>query len=82
MYVGSAYGAEGIWGRWRQYANGGYGNNRKLQELIRSDPEYPSRFRFSVLQILPKSMTRDEVFRREIEYKRKLGTRAYGLNLN
>jgi hypothetical protein len=35
-----------------------------------------------VLQILPKTMARDEVVRREALYKHKLGTRATGLNLN
>ena len=43
---------------------------------------YPNQFRFSVLQILPKTMARDEVVRREALHKRKLGTRATGLNLN
>jgi hypothetical protein len=82
LYVGSAYGGDGIWGRWRSYANSGDGGNAKLRELIRSDSSYPEQFRFSVLQILPKTMARDEVVRRETLYKDKLGTRATGLNSN
>ncbi len=45
-----------------------------------TDPAYPAQFRFSVLQILPKTMTRAEILRRERLYKAKLGTRATGLN--
>ena len=82
QYVGSAYGAAGVRGRWEQYANTGHGGNKQLVDLLRPDPTYPERFRFSILQILPKSMTRDEVIKREILYKQKLGTRATGLNSN
>jgi hypothetical protein len=82
LYIGSAYGESGIWGRWRQYATSGDGGNVRLRELIRTDSTYPEQFRFSVLQILPKTMTRDEVLQRETLYKHKLGTRATGLNSN
>jgi hypothetical protein len=82
LYIGSAYGESGIWGRWRHYANSGDGGNARLRELIRRDSSYPEQFRFSVLQILPKTMARDEVLQREMLYKHKLGTRATGLNLN
>jgi hypothetical protein len=82
MYVGSATGEGGIWARWRQYASSGHGGNSLLRDLIARDGTYPAQFRFSLLQILPKTMTRDEVIQREVLYKRKLGTRATGLNLN
>jgi hypothetical protein len=82
LYVGSAYGAAGIWGRWEQYAQTGHGGNKLLKELLARDSDYPKRFRFSLLQILPKTFTRDEVIKREALYKQKLGTRSTGLNLN
>jgi hypothetical protein len=80
LYVGSAYGADGIWGRWRNYSKSGDGGNVKLRQLIKSDSAYPAQFRFSVLQILPKTMKREEILKREALYKRKLGARATGLN--
>jgi GIY-YIG catalytic domain len=80
LYIGSASGATGIWGRWRNYAKSGHGKNVKLRALIERDSSYPEQFRFSVLQILPKTLTRDEVVQRETLYKLKLGTRAKGLN--
>lgn len=83
LYVGSASGVNGIWGRWREYAKSGHGNNQKLREVMKSAPtDYPKKFRFSVLQILPRSMARDEIVKRERMFKQKLGTRATGLNSN
>jgi hypothetical protein len=83
LYVGSAYGAAGIWGRWCEYAKSGHGGNRRLIELIDGNQEhYPRQFRFSVLQILPKSFARSEVITRESLFKQKLGSRASGLNIN
>lgn len=82
LYVGSAYGEGGIWGRWRNYSISGDGGNVRLRELIKRDSAYPEQFRFSVLQILPKTMAPNEVLKREALYKHKLGTRATGLNSN
>jgi hypothetical protein len=82
LYVGSASGEEGIWGRWREYAESGDGGNTRLRELIQRNPEYPKNFRFSVLQILPKTITRDRILQHETVYKEKLGSRAIGLNEN
>src|SRR2546423_737530 len=51
-------------------------------DLERSPEQYPEQLRFSILQILPKSVTRDEVIQREALFKQKLGSRAHGLNAN
>jgi hypothetical protein len=82
LYIGSATGAEGIWGRWRAYAKTGHGNNALLRRLIASNRDYPQAFRFSILQIVPKSMSREDVIEFEVRFKAKLGSRAHGLNLN
>lgn len=82
LYVGSATGDQGIWGRWREYAASGHGGNARLRALLRRDRAYPKGFRFLLLQVLPKTMARDEVLKREALYKRKLGTGATGLNVN
>jgi hypothetical protein len=80
LYVGSASGESGIWGRSKDYALSGDGGNVQLQKLIEKDSAYPEQFRFSVLQILPRTMARNELLRRETLYTHKLGTRATGLN--
>lgn len=82
QYVGSAYGLDGIWGRWYQYAANGHGNNKLLRGLISGDRAYPDAFRYSLLQVLPKTTKDSEVIRWETQYKNKLGSRAKGLNAN
>jgi hypothetical protein len=82
QYVGSAYGEGGIWSRWMQYAKNGHGGNALLRKLVADDPNYPSAFAFSILQVLPKTQAQSEVLAREKQYKEKLGKRAVSLNLN
>lgn len=82
QYVGSAYGLAGIWGRWNQYAANGHGGNALLRKLVETEDAYPAAFRYSVLQVLPKSTTAAEVIRWETQYNSKLGSRATGLNSN
>ena len=82
QYVGSASGAEGLWGRWKTYANTGHGGNAALKELMGRDSSYPKAFSYSILQILPKTTARAEVLNWEGRYKEKLGSRAMGLNQN
>jgi len=82
QYVGSAYGAEGILGRWRNYAIQPHGGNRLLQELLQRNPTGHRFFDFTILRTLDKTMSQNEVFAIETLYKRKLGSRAYGLNAN
>ena len=82
QYVGSAYGADGFWGRWSDYASNGHGGNKYLKKIVECSEDYPKRFRFSILQVLPKSTKAKEVIRWETRFKRKLGCRATGLNSN
>jgi len=76
LYVGSAYGENGIFGRWSAYAANGNGGNVELIDLD------PNNFEFSVLEIVSGTVSADEVIRRESRWKEKLGSRKFGLNLN
>lgn len=82
QYVGSAYGKEGILGRWKVYAKSPDGGNRQLEELLHDNNHYANNFQFTILQTLPRTLTLDEVIDVEKRYKEKLGTRAFGLNSN
>ncbi len=84
LYVGSAYGESGIWGRWSEYvATNGHGGNKSLLELIEADAEYACKhFQFSILMLLPKTCTPDMAVSKEQLFKNKLGTNAFGLNNN
>jgi len=82
QYVGSAYGDKGIIGRWSNYARTGHGGNEQLKALLSERPNARGDLQFSVLQTLPLSLTAREVITYEERHKRKLGTRAHGLNSN
>ncbi|HRJ80232.1 MAG TPA: GIY-YIG nuclease family protein, partial [Cyclobacteriaceae bacterium] len=83
LYVGSAYGEDGIWGRWNSYVStNGHGGNKQLKELIAKKADYAKNFQFSVLMILPKTITADQAIEKERLFKNKLGTNSFGLNSN
>jgi len=76
-YVGSAYGATNLLGRWSDYAATGHGGNKLLQGRD------PSSFRFSILQRVSPDMEKDDVVRLEASWKLRLHTRIpHGLNEN
>ena len=82
-YIGSTYGKEGIWGRWKEYAKtGGHGNNVTLQKLYDQDNNYPNNFSWSILETLSITISSYEAINIEKCYKQKLGTLAFGLNNN
>lgn len=82
QYVGSAYGKEGLLGRWSCYVNTFHGNNKEMMELICNHPERYHYFQFSVLQILPKTATVDDIIHMESLYKKKLMSIHFGMNDN
>lgn len=75
-YVGSAAGQENILGRWDAYAATGDGGNKGLRGRD------PREFRFSVLERVAPDMPVEEVVAIEDSWKRRLGTRDFGLNEN
>lgn len=82
-YIGSAYRENGILGRWEEYVNtNGHGNNKQLKALMAKDKNHAKNFQFTIMMTLPKTMTSTEVIDREVLFKKKLGTRSFGLNSN
>lgn len=82
LYVGSAYGKDGILGRWKTYVATGHGGNAALKALLTNNAERKDVFSFTVLRTLPRTLTQKEVIEKEQLYKKKLGSRVHGLNLN
>ena len=82
QYIGSAYGARGLLGRWQTYATTGHGDNKQLVRLVEQVPDAADHFQFSILQTLPLTLTPREVIEHEGRHKQKLGSRAHGLNSN
>lgn len=82
QYVGSAYGTQGIWGRWSDYIYGYHGNNKELKELyaIKSKEYFEKYFKFTILEVLSTSLVPEEVIQRESLWKRKLLSIQFGYN--
>lgn len=77
QYVGSAYGADGILGRWLSYADG-HGGNVAMRELAAGADAYEA----TILEIVGSDATIEEICERENLWKKKLGSKAQGLNCN
>lgn len=82
LHVGSAYGSGGLLGRWKSYVETKHGGNKGIIDLLKGSEDRFQHFQFSILQILPKTITADEVVEVENLYKRKLLSIPYGLNQN
>ena len=82
QYVGSTYGKEGIWGRWKGYYSSIHNENIRLKALCDSDSNYKNNFKYTILQTLPINITLNEAVKIENIYKEKLGSKAIGLNAN
>ncbi|OAA87810.1 GIY-YIG nuclease family protein [Clostridium ljungdahlii] len=82
QYIGSAYGKEGILGRWKEYCKNADGGDKVLLKLLKNNPNYSKNFQYSILRTLSKTITEKEAISIEAIYKKKLGSKAFGLNLN
>ncbi len=82
QYVGSASGNDGLFGRWSCYVATQHGGNKLMKEAICSHPERYHAFQFSILQVLPKTFTKDQVNAVENRWKKKLLSKQFGMNDN
>lgn len=84
LYIGSAYGEEGIWGRWKDYAETkGHGNNDMLVDIIKQNPDYAwDNLQWFILETFSLDVTDAYTVERENLYKLKLCTRRFGYNKN
>lgn len=84
MYVGSAYGDFGIWGRWSEYIKTLHGKDKQFISIIdEQGPEYvKTNFKFTILETVKMNSTNDYIISRENYWKEKLMTRVHGYNSN
>jgi hypothetical protein len=82
QYIGSAYGIGGIWARWKSYPLRPSGGNKLLHKLIGRSATRHRHLQFSILRVLESGASKGEVVGHEVLVKKKLGTRAFGLNSN
>lgn len=94
LYVGSAYGDDGIYGRWSAYLKNGYDKseleesrypNKKLKILVNQKgiKYIQEHFQYSILEIFSKSeLGKQKALEREAYWKNVLKTRKFGYNAN
>lgn len=84
LYVGSAYGENGLWQRWEAYAETGHGSNAKLRKLLQDETsDYAfTNFVFSLLWYGGTAVSNEDVIHKESFWKEALMTREFGNNLN
>lgn len=73
-YVGSAYGADNLLGRWRAHVAKDEGVTVQLKHRD------PGQFRFSILERVSPDMPAEEVIRLEQTWMERLATTRFGLN--
>jgi hypothetical protein len=76
LYIGSAIGEAGFFGRWSDYARDGHGGNIQLKSRDRSD------YQVSILEVAGSGANSQDILNMESQWKKKLQTRAMGLNSN
>ena len=84
-YVGSAYGDDGVWGRWSCYIGTGHGWNDELITLIkqRGHDYAKENFRISLLEYRPTKTDDKVIHERESYWKEALLSRGeHGYNKN
>jgi len=82
LYVGSAYGKGGLLDRWAAYVRTHHGDNKLLRRVLEESPNQHLWWQFSILRTLPRTLTNREVIEVETQFKARLGSRSFGLNLN
>lgn len=84
LYIGSAYGVDGIAQRWNCYLDTKTGNNKKLIQLFSEKGEdyFKTNFTFTLLECFDKKTSNDIIISRESYWKNVLKTREFGYNDN
>lgn len=93
LYIGSAYGTNGILGRWETYVKSGYDKNevengkypnKKLQELVNEKglSYIQDNFQYSILETFTDDVSDEYIIGRESWWKEALRSRQFGYNAN
>lgn len=82
IYIGSSYNQDGLFGRWKDYADKVHGDNNALERLYKQNANAHLQFQYSILKVLPRDITPLEAVEIENKFKEKLQTIKYGYNEN
>jgi hypothetical protein len=82
LYVGSATGEDGLWGRWRGYARSKHGGNKRIRLGIEVGELDAVNFQIGVLETLNNRASAKDGLTAEKRWKAMLGKKATTLNGN
>ncbi len=93
LYVGSAYGKNGIYGRWKTYVESGFDKkevengkypNKRLQEIVKSKgmSYIQDNFHYAILETFTDDVADEYIIQRESYWKNVLLSREFGYNEN
>jgi len=83
LYVGSATGERGIWGRWSGYSSTGHGGNKDLRKLLKEKGiEYAANSQYGILETGDSRASESDILERESYWKELLLSREHGNNSN
>lgn len=87
LYVGSATAKSGagmLLSRWKSYAEGRTGGNKRLEKLVDENgtDHIQAHFQFSILENYNERTSDDYIIERESWWKKVLDSRAHGYNAN
>ncbi len=84
LYIGSAYGEEGVFKRWGDYLNSQHGDNKKLIKLFKEEGKeyFEENFTFTILEYFGMNYDEEKIKEREQYWKKCLGTIKNGYNGN
>lgn len=84
LYIGSAYGEDGLFGRWCKYIDNLTGKNEEFVNLVEKfGKEYiKENFKYSILEIFDTKTKQEYILERENYWKNVFETRRFGMNWN
>lgn len=84
LYIGSAYGENGIAQRWKNYLDTKTGGNKSLIELYKSKGEdyFQNNFTFTLIEFFDMHTEKKKIIEREQYWKKAFSTRESGYNNN
>lgn len=84
LYIGSAYGENGVSKRWGDYLNSQHGDNKKLINLYKQEGKeyFQKYFTFTLIEFFGMSYDKDKIILREQYWKKCFDTIKNGYNGN
>lgn len=84
LYIGSAYGSDGLLNRWNKYVTNLTGENKEFEALIKEKGEsyIQNNFKYSILEIFDTKTKDEYILERESYWKNVFETKKFGMNWN